>query len=410
MPGVRYGQSIWLDQSKSKRPSFAKLSRSYEIPIAIVGGGLTGCATAYALAAAGHRVALLEADRLAGGATALAAGLLLAIPGVDYLPLEKTHGRKAARALWQHTRRAALDAQATLRRLNIKCELRSADAITVARTDAEAKALKRELVAAKGAGLDGSWIAGNALTAITGIDGAGGMKTAGHASLDPYRAAVGLAKAAQARGAEVFERTEITSVKHTRTGAELSAGSLKIQAGTVILATGSPDPLVHALARHFVDAETYAVLTPPLGAGIRKTAGARKAIVIDRTEPPHRMVWTSDDRILWTGADQPRVADRKRPAVLVQRSGQLMYELSLAVPAISGVQPEYGWHAPWTRSVDDLPFIGPHRNYPHHLFALGLGANLAAAFLASRILVRAVAGQPDRSDDYFGFARIASRR
>ena len=410
MPGVRYGQSIWLDQPKSKRPSFPKLSRSYEVPIAIVGGGLTGCATAYALAAAGHRVALFEADRLAGGATAQAAGLLLAIPGVDYLPLEKTHGRKAARALWQDTRRAALDAQATLRRLNIKCDLRAAGAITVARTEAEAKALKRELAAAKEAGLDGSWIASHALTAITGIEGVGAMKTAGHASLDPYRAAVGLAKAAHARGAVVFERTEITSVKHTRTGVELSAGSVKIQVGTMILATGSPDPLVHALARHFVDAETYAVLTRPLGADMRKTAGTREAIVIDRAQPPHRMVWTSDNRILWTGADQARVADRKRPAVLVQRSGQLMYELSLALPAISGVQAEYGWHAPWTRSVDDLPFIGPHRNYPHHLFALGLGANLATAFLASRILVRAVAGQPDKSDDYFGFARIASRR
>ena len=150
MPGIRYGQSIWLDQfpNPSVRRSLSSAVR-YEIPIAIVGGGLTGCATAYALAAAGHRVALFEADRLAGGATALAAGLLLAIPGVDYLPLEKTHGRKAARALWQDTRRAALDAQATLRRLNIKCGLRPADAITVARTDAEAKALKRELAAAR---------------------------------------------------------------------------------------------------------------------------------------------------------------------------------------------------------------------------------------------------------------------
>jgi glycine/D-amino acid oxidase-like deaminating enzyme len=409
MPGIRYGHSIWLDSPKS-RPTYPKLNRSYEVPIAIVGGGLTGCAAAYALAAAGQRVAVFEADRIAGGATALAAGFLLAIPGIDFLPLEKTHGRKAARALWQDTRRGALDAQATLRRLNIKCDLRPADAVTVARTDAEAKALKRELAAAKDAGLDATWLTGRAIAAATGIDGAGGMKTTGHASLDPYRAAVGLAKAAEARGAAVFERTAITSVKHTRTGAELSSGSVKIQAGTVILATGSPDPLVHALARHFVDAETYAVLTPPLGAEVRKTAGTREAIVIDRSEPPHRLRWTSDDRILWTGADQGRVADRKRPAVLVQRSGQLMYELSLALPAISGVQPQYGWHAPWTRSVDDLPFIGPHRNYPHHLFALGLGANLAAAFLASRILVRAVTGQPDKSDEYFGFARIASRR
>ena len=70
-----------------------------------------------------------------------------------------------------------------------------------------------------------------------------------------------------------------------------------------------------------------------------------------------------------------------------------MYELLLALPAISGAQPEYGWHAPWSRAHDDLPFIGTHRNYPHHLFALGLGTNLTAAFLASRILVRAVPGR-----------------
>ena len=95
--------------------------------------------------------------------------------------------------------------------------------------------------------------------------------------------------------------------------------------------------------------------------------------------------------------------------MLVQRSGQLMYELSLALPADLRRAAGYGWHAPWTRSVDDLPFIGPHRNYPHHLFALGLGANLATAFLASRILVRAMAGEPDKSDEYFGFARIASQ-
>jgi glycine/D-amino acid oxidase-like deaminating enzyme len=104
------------------------------------------------------------------------------------------------------------------------------------------------------------------------------------------------------------------------------------------------------------------------------------------------------------------VPDRLRKTTLVQRTGQLMYELSLALPAISGVLPDYGWHAPWSRAVDDLPFIGPHRNYPNHLFALGLGANLSAAFLASRILVRACLDQPERSDAYFGFGRLAARR
>ena len=60
----RYGQSPWLDQyPKTRRPTYPKATVSLETPVAIVGGGLTGCVTAYALAAAGVRVALFETDR-----------------------------------------------------------------------------------------------------------------------------------------------------------------------------------------------------------------------------------------------------------------------------------------------------------------------------------------------------------
>ncbi len=407
----RYGQSPWLDHvPKARRPTYPKLTAPFEIPVAIVGGGLTGCVTAYALAAAGIRTALFEADRIAGGATAQAAGLLLATPSVDYLTLEKAHGRRVARALWQDTRRAALDAQALLRRLKIRSNVHPADAIVVARNDAEAKGLRKEHAALRDAGIEGAWLSAKALSQATGLEGVGGLKTTGHASLDPYRTAHGLARAAAVRGAAVFERTPITAVHHGRSGVELTAGKLRLKAGTVLVATGSAAPLFKALSRHFIEAETYAVLTPPLGANVRRAGGTRKAIVIDRAEPAHRLCWTADDRILWAGADQPRIPDRLRNATLVQRTGQLMYELLVALPAISGVQPEYGWHAPWSRSVDELPFIGTHRNYPHHLFALGLGTNLAAAFLASRILVRACQDSTDKSDEYFGFSRIAGRR
>ena len=120
---------------------------------------------------------------------------------------------------------------------------------------------------------------------------------------------------------------------------EVVAGKALIVAETAIVATGEPGSLFSALSRHFAEAETYVALTPPLGADVRRTAGTRDAIVEDRSQPPHRLCWTADDRILWSGADQPRVDDRKRKAVLVQRTGQLMYELSLALPAISARHP-----------------------------------------------------------------------
>ena len=408
---VRYGQSPWTAQlPRTSRPIYPKLSGRLEIPIVVVGGGLTGCATAYALAAAGQRVALVEAGQMASGATGQAAGLLLASPGLDFVDLERSHGLRVARALWQDTRRASLDAQATLRRLKIRCNLQPCDAIVAARTEEQAKGLRRELAALKKAGLEATWLTGKALQQATGIDGPGGIRSHGHASLDPLRAALGLARAAAVRGAAVFDRSPVQKITFTRDGVEIVAGKATLVAGTDIVATGEPGRLFSALERHFMDAETYVALTPPLGADVRRTAGTRDAIVEDRSRPPHRLCWTADDRILWSGADQPRVEERHRKAVLVQRTGQLMYELSLALPAVSGTPPEYGWHAPWSRAHDELPFIGTHRNYPHHLFALGLGTNLTAAFLASRILVRAVAGKGDKSDEYFGFGRLAARR
>ena len=235
MTAARYGQSPWLDRiTKAQRPSYPKFSGTLEIPIAIVGGGIAGCATAYALAAAGQRVAIFEADRVAGGATAQAAGLLLASPGTDYLVLEKAHGRKVARALWQDTRRSALDAQATLRRLKIRCDLQPADVIVTAQGSQDVKLLRRELALQKEAGIEGAWVSGAALEKASGIEGGGGVKSSGHASLDPYRAAIGFARAAAVRGAAVFERTEVHSIKHTQTGVELVAGTGRVKARTVI--------------------------------------------------------------------------------------------------------------------------------------------------------------------------------
>jgi len=75
-------------------------------------------------------------------------------------------------------------------------------------------------------------------------------------------------------------------------------------------------------------------------------------------------------------------------------------------PAISGLRPQYGWHLSYGETADGLMYIGPHRNYPHHLFALGSGGDsISGAFAAARILARAVRGQIDKADEVFGWTR-----
>ena len=126
----------------------------------------------------------------------------------------------------------------------------------------------------------------------------------------------------------------------------------------------------------------------------------------DTSKPYHYFRWTRDNRMLFGGADQPLTPSRQRDKILVQRTGQLMYELSTLYPVISGIQPEQAWDRVITTTPDGLPYIGPHRNYPYYLFALGHGGNgLTLGFLASRVLLRYHMGAPQKGDELFGFGR-----
>ena len=56
---------------------------------------------------------------------------------------------------------------------------------------------------------------------------------------------------------------------------------------------------------------------------------------------------------------------------------------------------------------DSLPYIGPHRRYPRHLFALGYGGNgMTFAALAARILVEQWHGVASPDHALFAFNRL----
>ena len=149
------------------------------------------------------------------------------------------------------------------------------------------------------------------------------------------------------------------------------------------------------------------LVPPPVPSFVRREFGRSRAIVIDQDDPPHVFRRTSDERVMFLGADQCPVPTRSREKAMVQRTGQLMYELSKLYPAIAGTRPEYGWTVPVSIAPDGMLCVGPHRNYPRHLFAFGSGHNgVASAFLAARLLLRQYLGAPDRGDELFGFARL----
>src|SRR5690242_11134307 len=127
---TRYGRTPWIDQfPKSRLPAYPKYRGRSTADVVIIGGGLTGCATAYAFAAAGIKVKLLEADRIGRGASAAASGWIGEDPGVPFVDVEKQLGLRAARHVWQSWRRSALDFAALVRRLDLKVQLSAAPSV-----------------------------------------------------------------------------------------------------------------------------------------------------------------------------------------------------------------------------------------------------------------------------------------
>ena len=403
---TRYGVSPWIYTfPDSRRPEFPRAKEDAVADVVIVGAGLTGCATAYACAVAGFRPLVIEAGRVGQGSSGRSAGLLLPEPGPAFREVAQSHGVRAARAAFQSWRRASLDAAALLRRIGIRCGLDPQDSLVVGHRDDE-KVLRREHATRSEAGLDATFLSRKQVLASFAVDGSGAIRMRDAFGLDPYRACVGLAAAAVKRGARMFERTPVTKVRFSRKQVEIVTASATLTAQTVIVTTGTATPEFRQLRRHFARRETYLVMTEPMPAAMRKAVGSRSATVADTRSPRHRIRFTDDHRIIVGGADQEVTPARTRDAVLVQRTGQLMYELLTIYPPISGLQPAFGWDLPYGQTADGLPYIGPHRNFPRHLFALGGGGDsVTGAFLAARILARQLQDAAEKTDDVFSWTR-----
>jgi glycine/D-amino acid oxidase-like deaminating enzyme len=405
---TRYGHSPWIDQfPKSRVPSYPAHRGPLKVDAAIVGGGLTGCVTAYAFAAAGIKVALFEAGTLGRGGSGASTGWISEDPGSNFGEVEKLVGLRKARHAWESWRRAALDFGAVIRRLGLKCDFEPRGSLLVATTLEQNGRLARDQKARREAGLDAVIVKGRPIEEEAGISNATGLRSRDGATINPYRATIGFAAAAAERGALIFERSAVRKIGFNRKDAEVFTNGGSFRTRKVVVATAMPTSvLFRSLARHFWFKSSYLALTEPIPAKIRHRLGKRRMVVRDMAAPPHVVRWVDDERLLIEGADGLRVAPRLADKTVVQRTGQLMYELSTIYPDISGIMPAYGWEAPYALTGESLPYFGAHRNFPHQLLAFGDSSpGVTGAYLASRILLRQYLDEAESSDEAFSFTR-----
>ena len=78
----------------------------------------------------------------------------------------------------------------------------------------------------------------------------------------------------------------------------------------------------------------------------------------------------------------------------------------ILLPGARDIDCGYAWEGLFATTPDGLPYIGTHRHYPRHLFALGYGGNgMTFGFLAAQIIARHVRGRALPADALFRFNR-----
>jgi glycine/D-amino acid oxidase-like deaminating enzyme len=406
VPSIRYGISPWLDAVPvKKRPEFPPFRGVINHPVVIVGGGMSGAMTAFACAAAGLEVMLLEADRIGVAGTGYASGLFSGESSESYREVEARAGRRVARALFNSLEAAPRELAATVKRLGIKAGVEAGSSIRIippAQTD---KAVRKEVALRESVDLTASFLQPGAVARQAAIESSGGMRIPDGGFGDPFKLTLGFLNAAIKRGADVYERSRIKKITFTRKTATAFLDGGAITTTNLVICIGEPTSLFKPLKRHLRHEHRYAVMTEPLSAAVRKEIGGRGTLLRDTETPSHHLWFTADHRAVFAGGDQKRQPDRLRDKTLVQRTNELMYELTKLYPAISGTMPAYGWDIPLAHAVDGALYAGSHRNFPFHLFAFGTLHDPARAYLASRIIVRNILGKPEKDDTHFSFAR-----
>lgn len=233
--------SYWLSEPHDPPPS-TRIDGPADV--AVVGGGITGCSCALALAEAGLRVRLFEAREIAGGASGRNGGFALRGGAAPYPVLVDSIGRERTAALWRWT-------EDELRELTSLAgnAFRGVGSLRIAIDADERAELEEEFEALRSDGFAVEWQ--DDLEA-GGIRYPAAVFHPPDGALQPARLVRRLAARAASAGVEIRERTRVSAPEDT--GAE-----------TVVVATdGYPSGLLGELEGLIVPTRGQVIATEPL--------------------------------------------------------------------------------------------------------------------------------------------------
>ena len=373
--------------------TFPALAETIRADVAIVGGGYTGLSAALHLAEAGVDVVLIEGKRIGWGASGRNGGQLHSGQRRDQDWLEERLGLDDALKLWTIAEEAKALTRGLIAKHGIDCGWREGVIETVH---------KRRLVDGERAYVEKlksrygyapvEWLDKTAVAQAIGTDVYfGGRRDMGAGHLDPLKFAEGLARAAAAAGARIYEDTRATGIN---LGAVKKVATPRgtVAAETIILAgNGYLDGIDDAVEARVMPIDNYIVATEPIGAGKPGGLIAGGEAVSDTRFVVYYFRPSPDGRLIFGGGE---TYARQSPADIAPF---VRAHLSRIYPALAAARIDYAWGGTLAITLPRLPFI--RRVRPGVYAAAGYsGQGVALAPFAGKIIADAIRGDPARLD------------
>ena len=382
----------WYAATATPLEPYPQLQGAVRADVCVIGGGYTGLSAALHLAEAGLDVVLLEASRVGSGASGRNGGQIHSGQRRDQDWIEAHMGLDDARRLWALAEDGKTLLRALIAKHNIGCHVRSGLIVAdhkpgyVAHSHAYAKKL-REVYHYPHA----EPLSREQLRALVGSDAYyGGMIDRDGGHLHPLNLALGLARAANAAGARIFENSCALSI------ADEAKPTVTATAGTVeadwVLECGDglQDGLDVRVDRHVMPIANYIAATEPLGERAQEII-ANDAAVADSRFVVNYYRLTHDGRLLFGGGETYTRRLKADPGSFVRP-----YMLKI-FPQLADARIDHGWGGLLGITMTRMPFV--RRLSPHVLTAAGYsGQGVMLAPLFGQILAEAVRGQFGRFD------------
>ena len=390
-PG-EFPQSFYA-ASRDAAPDRPALAGAVRADVAVVGAGYTGLSAALHLARAGRRVVVLEAHRAGFGASGRNGGQIGSGQRLEVTDLEHMAGKPAARRMWDMAEEAKALTYALAAEAGVPTHRGIAHCAVHEREVAHAHHMAEHLATQYGydaiTPLDRDGLA--ALIPSPLYVGGDIDRGAGH--VHPLNLALGLARLAEAAGAQIFERSAVTKIRHAHHAGETSrvitaAGEVSCD-HVILAANGYLDHLEPKIAARVMPINNYIVATEPLGPRLREVL--TENIAAHDTKFVVNYWRAHEDRLLFGGGETVSYRFPRDIAALVRKPLEQVY------PQLKGVKITHAWGGTLAITVNRMPcFRRPHLNC---LSASGFsGHGVALATHAGKLMAEAVTATGDGFD------------